>query len=143
MPVNYPNYYAPYYTPYGTQQQVTPNPMNNASQAQSGANNGITWVQGEAGAKSYLVGAGNSVLLMDSEQSRFYIKSTDTSGMPMPLRIFEYTEIQAENTPVRPSGIKEDNDYVTHEELEKRLKELESRPKTTKKGSDKDAESPV
>ena len=52
----------------------------------------IIWVQGEEGAKAYMVAAGNSVLLMDSENSVFYIKSTDASGMPQPLRIFDYTE---------------------------------------------------
>ena len=52
----------------------------------------IIWVQGEEGAKAYMVSAGNSVLLMDSENSVFYIKSTDASGMPQPLRVFDYTE---------------------------------------------------
>lgn len=52
----------------------------------------IIWVQGEEGAKAYMVAAGNSVLLMDSENSTFYIKSTDTSGMPLPLRVFDYKE---------------------------------------------------
>lgn len=52
----------------------------------------IIWVQGEEAAKAYMVAAGNSVLLMDSESSVFYIKSTDASGMPQPLRIFDYTE---------------------------------------------------
>ena len=50
------------------------------------------WVQGEEGAKAYMVAAGNSVLLMDSENSAFYIKSTDASGMPLPLRVFDYKE---------------------------------------------------
>ena len=31
-------------------------------------------------------------MLMDSENSTFYIKSTDASGMPLPLRVFDYTE---------------------------------------------------
>lgn len=52
----------------------------------------IIWVQGEEGAKAYMVAAGNSVLLMDSENSSFYIKSTDASGMPLPLRVFDYKE---------------------------------------------------
>lgn len=75
---------------------------------------GIMWVQGEAGAKSYLVGAGQSVLLMDSESSRFYIKSTDNSGMPMPLRVFEYKEINTQTPVVAPEAGQK---YVTHDEL--------------------------
>ena len=54
--------------------------------------NGIIWVQGEAGARAYLVPAGKSAMLMDSENSVFYIKTTDVSGMPNALRIFDYTE---------------------------------------------------
>lgn len=54
--------------------------------------NGIIWVQGEAGAKAYLTVPGASVLLMDSENNTFYIKSSDQSGMPLLLRIFDYTE---------------------------------------------------
>ena len=37
--------------------------------------NGIIWVQGEAGAKSWAVAPGKSVMLMDSESNTFYIKS--------------------------------------------------------------------
>lgn len=80
----------------------------------------LIWVQGEAGAKSYLVGAGQSVLLMDAEGSTFYIKSTDASGMPMPLRVFDYKE---RNQAVQQSGLQNGN-YVTHEELEKWTKDL-------------------
>ena len=80
-------------------------------------NNGINWVQGMAGAKSYLVAPGQSALLMDSEESVFYIKSSDPSGMPMPLRIFEYKEKTAPAQEEQPN-------YITREEFEKRLKEL-------------------
>ena len=52
--------------------------------------NAINWVQGEAGAKSVPVAPGQKVLLMDSETNVFYVKSSDVSGMPLPLRIFEY-----------------------------------------------------
>ena len=61
-------------------------------QAAQQPSNSIVWVQGVEGAKAYPVGAGNSVLLMDSEDSVFYIKSTDASGMPQPLRVFDYKE---------------------------------------------------
>lgn len=50
------------------------------------------WVQGEGGAKSFLVAPGQSLILMDSEAEVFYIKSTDASGVPLPLRVFDYKE---------------------------------------------------
>ena len=55
------------------------------------AQNGITWVQGESAAKSYPVGAGQSVLLMDSENPVMYIKSTDASNFPT-IRRFRFIE---------------------------------------------------
>lgn len=80
----------PYYNPY---QYQMPNlqgaPMSFANQQN---NNGLIWVQGEAGAKSYMVAPNSTVMLMDSESQRFFLKSTDISGMPQPLRIFEYHE---------------------------------------------------
>lgn len=82
-----------------------------APQQQSGA--GILWVQGEEGAKAYMVAPNSSVLLMDSENSSFYIKSTDASGMPQPLRIFDYTERTAARTPESPA-----QEYVTRAEFD-------------------------
>ena len=90
----------------------------------------INWVQGEAGARSVPVPPGQKALLMDSETNVFYVKSSDTSGMPLPLRIFEYKEIDrvATNT----TDGREDK-YVTHEELNKILAELKGEPKEEKK----------
>ena len=88
-------------------------PMQQTQNQQS--NNGIIWVQGEEGAKAYMVAPGNSVLLMDSENSAFYIKSTDNSGMPMPLRIFDYVERNAKQ---QMQNIKPNVEYVTRQEFD-------------------------
>lgn len=58
-----------------------------AAQSQQGA--GIQWVQGEAGAKAFIVAPGASVLLMDSEGQSFYIKAGDGGGDEMRRRIEE------------------------------------------------------
>lgn len=90
-----------YYNPYQPQVQQ---PMDRLTQLQAQqyqvpqiqqptqTNQGLLWVQGEAAARSYLVAPSTTVLLMDSESQVFYLKSTDGSGMPLPLRIFDYTE---------------------------------------------------
>lgn len=83
-------------------------------QPQPQSQSGITWVQGEEGAKAYLVAAGNSALLMDSERYTFYIKSTDQSGIPLPLRIFDYTEREAQPKAAAPAPTA---DYVTRDEF--------------------------
>lgn len=79
-------------------------------------NQGLLWVQGEAGAKSYLVAPNTTVLLMDSEGSRFYLKSTDNAGMPS-LRVFEYSEV-SQNAPqaAQSQQMNLDDKYVTREE---------------------------
>lgn len=59
---------------------------------QNKANQGLLWVSGEIGAKSWVVPPNQTVLLMDSESARFYIKSSDNAGMPT-MKTYEYKEI--------------------------------------------------
>lgn len=73
---------------------------------------GILWVQGEAGAKSWIVAPGTSVLLMDSESQRFYLKTADQSGLPN-MRTFEYSEVGA----VKPQEPQQPAQFVTMEEF--------------------------
>lgn len=95
----------------------------------------INWVQGEAGARSVPVGANQKALLMDSETNVFYIKSSDASGMPLPLRVFEYKEVTKSDTTADSDG-GAPSTYVTHEELDQKLKELKNKPKEVKKDND-------
>lgn len=116
-------YYNPYQNQYMTQMQMA----QPAQVQQPQLNNGLIWVQGEMGAKSYLVAPNTTVLLMDSENQRFYLKSSDASGMPLPLRVFEYTE-KAQNTPKMASEEKtmDLSSYATKAEIEPILAEIEA-----------------
>lgn len=93
--------------------------QNNAQQSQPPqTNQGLLWVQGETGAKSYLMAPNTTVLLMDSEGSRFYLKSTDNAGMPS-LRTFEYKEVVQSTSQVPQTSPEDlDNKYVTRGEYE-------------------------
>ena len=51
----------------------------------------IVYVQGDAGAKAYPLANGYTMLLMDSENQRFFIKSTDASGMPS-MKTYKFEE---------------------------------------------------
>lgn len=123
----FPNYFPTGYNPMGNYNpyQVGYQQVQNAQQVQTG---GLQWVQGEAGAKAFPVSAGQSVLLMDSENNVFYIKSSDNSGMPLPLRTFDYRERTAQNAPKAaqnaPQSAIDTSLFVTRDELEKRLAEL-------------------
>lgn len=66
--------------------------------------NGLIWVQGEAGAKSWFVNPGATVLLMDSEAMRFYLKSADMNGVPA-MRTFEYSEVGAPKPKEAPQAV--------------------------------------
>lgn len=88
----------------------------NSYQPYSGAINSFVPVNGIEQAKAYPVAAGASVMLMDNNEARFYIKTTDITGMAQPLRIFEFKEI-VDAKASQP-------DYVTKEDLEKALSDL-------------------
>lgn len=105
-------------------------------------NQQIIWVQGEEGAKAYMVAAGNSVLLMDSETSTFYIKTTDNSGMPQPLRIFDYTERKAQQKQAVQEKA-ETKDYVTREEFDALAAKFETLTAKKKKEAASNAEPSV
>lgn len=73
-----PVYYPTQSNAYPTQQSV-------------GANtNALIWVQGEAGAKSYMVAPNQTVVLWDSEAQVVYLKSADATGMPS-IKTLDYT----------------------------------------------------
>lgn len=127
----YLNQYQPYQYQYPAQVQP---PMDRLAQLQAQqyqmnqpmqqtaqppqTNQGLLWVQGEAGAKSYLVAPNTTVLLMDSEGSRFYLKSTDNAGMPS-LRVFEYSEVsQNASQAAQSAQTNLDDKYVTRQEYD-------------------------
>ena len=105
----------------------------------------IIWVSGEAGAKSYLVAPGNTVMLLDAENSVFYLKSADASGMPLPLRIFDYKERttaaqQAFGGVATGESVNLDN-FVTRKEFDELKASIASHPtpKKTKNNLTEDA----
>ena len=111
---NYPQYYQPNQFQYSQQ-------APNTQQVQS---NNLIWVQGENSAKSYPVSAGQSMLLMDSENPVMYIKSTDQSGMPLPLRIFDYKERLKESVEPAKTVAEPKVDYISRDEFEALREEL-------------------
>lgn len=62
--------------------------------------NDIIWVQGEAGAKAYLIAPNNTVTLWDSESPTIYLKTADANGVPS-MRVLDFTERTA-NAPKTP-----------------------------------------
>lgn len=94
------------YQAYYPQPQYQPQPQQSS---------GIIWVQGEAGAKSYLVAPNTTVQLWDSENQVIYLKSADASGMPS-MKILDYKIRDMQQTQAQPV-MQTQPDYVTREEL--------------------------
>ena len=99
------------------------------SQPQTAPQSGMLWVQGENAAKSYAVAPNTSVVLFDTENNSFYIKTSDASGMPMPLRVFDYQE-RSQNSSNLPTvavagGATVDlSNYVTFDYLNEMLENM-------------------
>ena len=102
-PISYPQYYP---QPNAYQPQV---PAQLSQQNQ----NGIIWVQGEAGAKSYLVAPNTTVQLWDSESQTIYLKSADASGMPS-IKTLDYT---IRDTSRRVQDVIPEGNFATIEDI--------------------------
>ena len=98
--LGYPQYYPNYSQPTQPQQ------------------NSIIWVQGLAGAKSYLVSPNTTVQLWDSEAQTIYLKSADASGMPS-MKIIDYTirEQETSQKPLQAMEIPQGIEYATKDDL--------------------------
>lgn len=115
----YPSYYpqSGYMAPYAAQAGNNPMQANNSG---CGPNSGIIWVQGEAGAKSYLVQPNNTVALWDSEAQTIYLKSADASGMPS-MKVIDYT-IREQAPGHAHAGVP---GYATRDELQALRRDLD------------------
>ena len=113
-----------YLTPYPTTGTYYPQYFQAPQQQMLQPQSDIHWVQGESGAKAYVLEPGKSALLMDSETNQFYIKMTDASGMPLPLRVFRYTEEETHTEQdTRKSATPDMSQYLTKDDFGKMLEE--------------------
>ena len=113
----YPNYY-----PYQQPQMQAPQMQMSQPQMAQPQNSGIIWVQGESGAKSYLVAPNTTVQLWDSEAQTIYLKSADASGMPS-IKVLDYTV--RDNMPSQRTA-DSSTDFATKTDINQLQKELEA-----------------
>lgn len=79
----------PNYSPYDMYQQ---RPQQTYLPASTTNSFYTVLVNGESGANSYPVASGNTVLLMDFDAGKFWLKSTNVNGIPQQLRCFGFKE---------------------------------------------------
>ncbi len=129
FPVGYqPTYYQQPQYAYQNQTQTVPSVQPTQPQAQQ-MTSGIIWVQGEAGAKSYLVAPNTTVQLWDSERQTIYIKSADASGMPS-IKTLDYTIRESQPSNVHIPTEMASTSFATKDEvnlLGERLDALQSK----------------
>lgn len=89
------------FTRYQNNQAVDPNLQKPALQ--------LPWVNGEVGAKAFTIAPNTSVLLMDSENPIFYIKTSDIGGKAT-IRTYKYEEL----SPVQA----QESDHILRKEFE-------------------------
>ena len=93
------SYYPPLQNPFMA--QMMPQPMGQPTQ-------NIQYVNGKQSAESYQLPANSSVILMDSNMARFYVKKTDASGLAT-VKSYDFKETEEEKP----------EEYVTKKEFEK------------------------
>ena len=102
----------------------SPQPVQQYNQYQQNNNNVIVvTVQGESGASMYPVAAGNTVLLIDFNLKKFWIKATDINGMPAKFAAFDFTEA------VKPQTV-DTQDFVSRSEFDKWKNNTDAQLKT-------------
>ena len=110
----YNNYFPMGYQQYYPQQNNMMQQNNQAPQQNNYApNQNLIWVQGEAGAKSYLVAPNSTVTLWDTESETIYIKSADASGMPN-MKVLDY---KIRGNAVETANIPMQNGFATKDDL--------------------------
>ena len=88
--------------------------------------NNIIWVKGKQNARSMQLPPNSTVILLDSEVGKFYIKTTDDIGLGK-LRVFSYTEEADDES--ASNSVNPDLDlsnYVTKMQLEEIIKEMKN-----------------
>lgn len=130
--MNYPYYYNPYQNMqmngfnggYNNNQQVT----NQQPVVQQQITDDRQWVQSDSAAEAFIVMAGNTVVLWNSNEPTIYIKTTGLDGKPLPIQKYKLVSDNG-NKPHENNGITDRID-----DIDKRLVRIEKSLKKPKKG---------
>lgn len=124
---NNPNQFSFSPSPYNNYNNYLNNNHNNTTQPTQQTSNNIIWVKGKENARSMQLPPNSTVILLDSEIGKFYIKTTDDIGLGK-LRIFSYMEqpdIDSDNSRNNQVNTELDlSNYVTKNEFQQAIKEI-------------------
>lgn len=86
----------------------------------------VAVISGEENVASYPVAAGNTAVLMDFTNMRFWLKTTDVYGRPLPVESYQFAPVanvqtqqsqQVNNMQAQTVPIQNQNDYVKKEDF--------------------------
>lgn len=110
----------PTFTPTSTYQPLQQ--FQPQQQSQQPSSNLMTiFVNSEEEVLNYPVAAGLTVLLLSFNLQKFWLKSTNTNGVPQPLRVFPFTEEIQQSAQITNNQ----NDLVTRDEFKALNEKLE------------------
>lgn len=138
-----PGYINPYmqtFAPYGGNAyaayptvQPQPTVVPQQAYAQTPMTSNVIGVDGEVGAKAYMVPNGSTgpIALWDTNDNVIYLRTFNAAGMPNPLRKLRYTEEDiSQSIPNNQSGsaapAPDMSQYVTKQDLEELKQEIQS-----------------
>ena len=102
--------------------QPMPNVYQPQTSTQQPSSNLMTiFVNSEEEVLNYPVAAGLTVLLLSFNLKKFWLKSTNTNGVPQPIRVFPFTEEIQQSA----QATNNQNDSVTREEFRALNEKLE------------------
>lgn len=131
MAINYGQNYS-YGQNYGNIYPNNQNPMIYGNQMMQQDDNSImaVFVQGEAGATNYLVRSGTTVMPIDFQAGKFWLKS-NTGGIPQRMRHFVFKEIFPEQEQQNQSELA--SDTVSRQEFATLSQDVASLSESVKK----------
>lgn len=110
-----PTQTTPIYSPRSWQQYYQQPTSTVNYQQQSNVNTAMIWVQGESGAKSYVLPNNTTLPLWDSESQTIYIKTVDQNGKPS-MTILDYVERSEKGN---DKQVVSEVEYATKEQIDK------------------------
>lgn len=113
----YQNAYNPYYAQMPIQN--APNIMqNNPNMGVAQKQSNRVWVQGEAGAKSFLVAPNSEVELWDSERQSIYIKTADMNGIPSTVTLDYVIRDNNQSNQINNQSNNQLDNFATKDDIE-------------------------
>ena len=127
----FPNYTGNFAQSYGqSPYQLQPQSFQQPQQPTQPSNGSYFYVNGVEGAKAFMVMPNSQAILFDSDSNKFFIKTANAQGQAT-MKEFEYSEINAPNSP-KTNETRNSNTFITRKEFDEfrgKLNAILNKPK--------------